>query len=192
MIVAFLQNAYTSSEEQARLNEKRLADMDARERWVWQVRHKIADRETRNHTYLRLANVFGENLCRLIWWDNASPNWGWQSHHKFEPHTGHIRRVLQYTNPTVVLAFGKMAEAGLKHVQAIGHLGHATLICGPHPAARHATVTADLRLMHALTIAAESCEECPHCNQLTYGGSHCYLCHQAMYESDMLCRSEAP
>jgi hypothetical protein len=77
-----------------------------------------------------LLNTFGD-LCALITWEEASPRIGGQASAAFPPDLDHLRAVLEREQPDIVIAFGRIAERGLRPL-----VPAANLICAPHPAAR--------------------------------------------------------
>jgi hypothetical protein len=97
----------------------------------------------------RLRAALGESLCDHIVWEEQSPEIGGQSSASFPPDFDHIDRVLQKHQPEIVLAFGKSATHALSTAEAMARLSGKPVswrfIRGPHPAARHSTVVAELR-----------------------------------------------
>lgn len=91
----------------------------------------------------RLRDVFGEKLCEKIIWQEQSPQIGGKASAAFPADIGHIRESLTRHDPTLVLALGKLASTALRSIAADGVPW--TLLTGPHPAARHATVMDELR-----------------------------------------------
>jgi hypothetical protein len=146
VILAFLQNAYTSSEEQARENEEKFADPRYARRHQPLLQEAIATYH-QNFTYSVLRRTFGE-LCREIWWTNASPRWGWRHDHKFPADPVHIRAMITEHQPSVVLAFGRIAADALAKIRAEDG-GAWLLLSAPHPAARMPDKMDQLRAMRA-------------------------------------------
>lgn len=93
----------------------------------------------------RLKKAFGEELCDQIIWEEISPEMGGQSNSSFPPDLMHISAVIEKHKPTIILAFGKLA-CGAVGTMPTSDMG-PTILFGPHPAARHATVTVELRQM---------------------------------------------
>src|SRR4051812_46235657 len=62
----------------------------------------------------RLEAAFGEDEVYDIVWDDASPKLAGVSSGSFPPDPGHIRAVLVEVQPAVVLAFGRVAQAGVQ------------------------------------------------------------------------------
>ncbi|HYF07664.1 MAG TPA: hypothetical protein VD970_08585 [Acetobacteraceae bacterium] len=91
----------------------------------------------------RLIAAFGDDLAHDIVWDNASPRLADASSGAFPPDPAHIRAVLAEVRPRVVLAFGRIAEQGVRP------LWSGPLIVGPHPTARGADTVSRLRAMAA-------------------------------------------
>lgn len=87
----------------------------------------------------RLQQAFGERRCGEIVWEEVSPELGGHSGSVFPADLVHIRSVLAKHQPTVVIAFGRVAQDALHGMVEIGQLFRA-----PHPAARHATVMQEL------------------------------------------------
>lgn len=86
----------------------------------------------------RLQQVFGEELCDQIIWEECSPEVGGKSSAAFPADIEHIKAAVKKHSPDVILAFGKIA------CDAIGDRVWLQAICGkdiallfgPHPAAR--------------------------------------------------------
>lgn len=91
-----------------------------------------------SHSGQRLQAAFGKWVDQIEW-ENASPVIGSRSSANPAPDLGHIRGVLADVNPDIVLAFGQRAATAMARVMYDG-----VLIRGPHPAARHSAVTAEL------------------------------------------------
>lgn len=81
----------------------------------------------------RLKQVFGQDWCDEIHWEEASPQIGAHASSVFPADPFHIRAAIDRLAPSVVLAFGKVAEGGCRSALANLRPG---LIIGPHPAAR--------------------------------------------------------
>lgn len=106
----------------------------------------------------RLRKAFGEEWCDRIIWENASPEIGSESSSVFKADQQHILASLTQHKPDVVLAFGKQASNGLlSALRLIEGPSRFKVICGPHPAARHATVMDDLHDMRMDLNHTESC-----------------------------------
>lgn len=89
----------------------------------------------------RLRKAFGEERCDQFIWEEASPLMGDKPGAVFPPDHEHLKLILETYKPRIVLAFGKVAAAGLAPFERPGQ--PFTVINGPHPAARNAmTVTA--------------------------------------------------
>lgn len=80
-----------------------------------------------------LKRVFGEDLCRRITWEEASPHIGGQASAVFPADLDHLTTLVMRHQPVAILAFGKIAADAMAVV-----LERPTkrLITGPHPAAR--------------------------------------------------------
>lgn len=180
MILAFLQNAYTRDEETARQLEAMFADPNLVGRMQYMRKQGLF--EGQNYTGLLIKRIFGEQVCDAIWWENASPRWGWLSKHKFPADLDHIRKLVEEHRPSVVLTFGKPASEALTDLkqQLDSPLKFTTLISGPHPAARDPKKYELLRRMNARLLEAAAFDECQHCHRLTAGGSHCQHCHMCI------------
>jgi hypothetical protein len=90
----------------------------------------------------RLKQVFGEELIDEIIFEEASPKIGGQSNSCFPADLDHIQNVIKKHEPTVILAFGKIASNALEIIQP-----KCRLIIGPHPAARQSSVLKELQFM---------------------------------------------
>ena len=101
----------------------------------------------------RLRAAFGEPLCDRITWENASPRIATEASGSFPPDHDHIRAVVRHFKPSVVLTFGRVADRGV-HDATVGSVtwdrsAEFATVTGSHPAARHATVAAELGRMAA-------------------------------------------
>lgn len=181
MVLAFLQNAYTRDEETAKRLEADFANPRLTGRM--QFIRKCGLFDGRNYTGLTIKRIFGEKVCDAIWWENASPRWGWRSDHKFPADMDHIARLCEDKRPQIVLTFGRIATDALADLkgQFDSPLRFTDIIAGPHPAARDAQKWQKLRDMNARLIDLAQFDECPHCHRLTMGGSHCCHCLKALY-----------
>jgi hypothetical protein len=99
----------------------------------------------------RLRAAFGD-LCDPggIVWTEASPKIAGQSDGVFPPDLEHIHRTIAFFRPELVLAFGAVAKAGINGVEdRLAKEEGITfeVFYGPHPAARHASVTRELAYM---------------------------------------------
>jgi hypothetical protein len=75
-----------------------------------------------------LKDVFGEERCRTIVWEEASPEIGGKASSCFPADQAHLRAVLDDVKPDLVLAFGRIAGNALAEL-----VPGAKLILGPHP-----------------------------------------------------------
>ncbi|HET7229984.1 MAG TPA: SWIM zinc finger family protein [Longimicrobium sp.] len=80
----------------------------------------------------RLRSHLG-SLCDHITWEEASPRIGGESGACFPADAAHIRAALADVRPLVVVAFGRVAQDGMRQVAEFT----GTVIEAPHPAARH-------------------------------------------------------
>lgn len=179
-VLAFLQNAYTSSAESAAKLEKSFEDPNIA--GFMQRLRKDGLFDGQNYTGLTIKRIFGEKVCDAIWWENASPQWGWESKHKFPADMDHIRRLCKEHNPSVVLTFGAVARDALLDLklQLDSPLEFAVIISGPHPACRQPDKFEQLRRMNAKLLEEVHFLECQHCHRLAYGGSHCNHCYKSL------------
>jgi hypothetical protein len=89
-----------------------------------------------------LKDVFGEERCRTIVWEEASPEIGGKASSCFPADQAHLRAVLDDVKPDLVLAFGRIAGNALAEL-----VPGAKLILGPHPTARQPDTMTKLRVM---------------------------------------------
>lgn len=92
----------------------------------------------------RLRTAFGD-LCDSIVWENACPIVSGPRAPTPAPDCNHVARVLDRYDPALILAFGRVACWAVEGAPA--RTGFVTRFYGPHPAARHASVIADLNAM---------------------------------------------
>ena len=89
----------------------------------------------------RLVDAFGVDATRRITWENASPQIAAKSRGRFPADIMHMRNVIRYVQPDIIIAFGTVAQDGL-----IGTgLRHPQTIYAPHPAARQPGVVTRLK-----------------------------------------------
>jgi hypothetical protein len=135
-IVAFLQNMWVRNPERVR---KMIAEDDTgelRERLIVFALFRGC------LTGRRLKNVFGEDLCNEIVWEEASPVIDDNPKRYHVPVPDHIRAVLAKHQPDTVLCF---TLAGSKIVGEICASLKIRFISAPHPAARQPDTIARLK-----------------------------------------------
>jgi hypothetical protein len=98
----------------------------------------------------RLRVAFGPETCKRILWEEASPEISGDPRKVCRPDHDHIRRVLLFHRPDIVLAFGHLASA------ALAGLWDGPLISAPHPAARQTDVVLRLNEAAAKLAALEA------------------------------------
>jgi hypothetical protein len=134
--VAFLQNQWgrITPERQARIN-----DMSVR------AHTRFVDKCLFGGcaSGWNITQAFVEGICDIKWQD-CTRLVASRSSGSFPPDHDHIRAVLDFYRPCVVLAFGKVAEKALRRRQA--EYGFR-LIVGPHPTARQAGVMSEIERM---------------------------------------------
>jgi hypothetical protein len=136
-VVAFLQNQWFK-------NPEKIAKMYARTGTTPEGRAQL------NRIFLfyksltgkRIKAAFGQDACREIIWEEASREIAGESDGSFPADTSHIKAVIQHFEPDAILCFGKIVSDAVRVL-----MPRIPVIYGPHPAARHATVTAELRAM---------------------------------------------
>jgi hypothetical protein len=104
----------------------------------------------RNLTGNRLREAFGD-WCERITWEEATPVATGRSDAIVTADVLHLCAILSYHQPDHVLAFGRIAEAGLwkafEGVLPEDPNKTWKMIRGPHPCARHCDVMNQLRRM---------------------------------------------
>lgn len=131
-IVAFLQNIWVNNPDRARECIARRGEEYRRRLIAYALFSGCL-------TGKRLKAAFGEDLCKQILWEEASREIAGNARKVCKPDHAHIAAVLERERPDIVLAFGQMAGA------AVAGLWHGPLIYAPHPAARQAYITHELR-----------------------------------------------
>lgn len=147
-VLAILQNAWFHDPDRVRAimraTEERHGTQAARE-----LKRKFCARALfagcRTGQVLRMT--LGDEWCRKIEWENASPELGAFSASRFPADHEHIRQALKDANPDVVLAYGKIASDALIPIMEMTGLRRRALITGPHPTARQTDTWARLREM---------------------------------------------
>jgi hypothetical protein len=104
----------------------------------------------------RLLQVFGDDLCDKIIWEECSPEIGGRACALFPPDVAHMRAAIEKHHPDIVLGFGAVAREALSLICPPG----TRTILAPHPAARgNKTVTelkrAAERLAELLSTSSE-------------------------------------
>lgn len=94
----------------------------------------------------RLQSVFGEELCGAIIWEETSRDIGGYAASKFPADTRHMTAVLEKHQPTVVLAFGRIAGDAIHSM-----VTNSPIIYGPHPAARQGAIEGLRKMRDELT-----------------------------------------
>lgn len=146
-ILAIMQNQWFKNPQRAEQSLARVVKNDpinGRNRWIARMLFY------RCLTGRRLRGCFGESLCEQIIWEESSPHIGGKAAATFPPDPRHIAEAIRKHKPGIVLTFGRNAGLGLS--DAFSRLGNHIdfrIIAGPHPAARHATVIAELKAMAA-------------------------------------------
>jgi hypothetical protein len=96
----------------------------------------------------RILEAFGDDMRHVITWEEASNEIGGQSSAAFRADKLHIAKAIEFWDPEIVVAFGKIAGDGcmaaMRHIGATAS-GGFYFILAPHPAARHPTVMSELR-----------------------------------------------
>lgn len=133
--IAFLQNLWVRDPERI-LATLRKRDEEYRRQLIKQLLF------AGGLTGKRLKIAFGPLIDQIIW-EEASREIGGDSATICPPDPIHIQQVIEQLEPTVILAFGKVAQA------AVLPLWAGPLIYAPHPAARQVDVSA--RLLQAAT-----------------------------------------
>ncbi|HMJ28588.1 MAG TPA: hypothetical protein VK512_07695 [Xanthobacteraceae bacterium] len=101
-----------------------------------------------------LKTALGEEWCRKIVWEEASPEIGGQASSRFRADTRHILDVVVEVQPTVILALGKIASDAVNSLCPIHRLTPPAtiinIITAPHPTARGMDTLRLLRDVRAL------------------------------------------
>lgn len=101
-----------------------------------------------------LKAALGEEWCRKIVWEEASPEIGGQASAAFPADRQHILDVIVREQPTVILAFGKIAADAVNSLCPIHRLTPPAtiinIITAPHPAARNLDTLELLRNVRAM------------------------------------------
>lgn len=96
--------------------------------------------------------IFGDEWRWRIVWEESSHQWGNHSASSFGYDVDHICSSLKKYKPGIVMTFGNIArdgwrESNIKYLDEGNEKVVEHIIAGPHPAARGASVTSDLRAM---------------------------------------------
>ena len=145
-VLAILQNQWFRDPEKIRAILKR--HPEARRRMI----HYSLFAGCRTGRVLKAA--LGEEWCRKIVWEEASPEIGGEASSCFRADTRHILDVIVDVQPTVILAFGKIASDAVNSLCPIHRRGPpATIInviFATHPTARGVDTLRLLRDVRAL------------------------------------------
>jgi hypothetical protein len=85
-----------------------------------------------------ILRAFGEDLCRRIVWEEASPEIGGKPSSLFRADREHVQQAIARHGPDVVVAFGREAE------QAVTAVWNGLVVICPHPTARQPGVRSRL------------------------------------------------
>lgn len=149
-IVAFLQNQWWRDPEGVK---KRIANHANPEEFrrrliVWGLQGcktgKVLER--------RLAAVIGPITFKKIHWENSSRKIGGKSASSFPADLIHMQKVIHGQEPDVILAFGKIAQAGLQQFIIPDNI---VVLEAVHPASRGSLTTLDLMAMALKVIIAD-------------------------------------
>jgi hypothetical protein len=94
----------------------------------------------------QLKRAFPDALIERVAWENCTTQIGSEASSKLPPDPAHIEAVLRHFRPRAVIAFGCVA------IEAVGPIVASIGLPSPvipsyHPAARHANVVNDLRIV---------------------------------------------
>jgi hypothetical protein len=79
----------------------------------------------------RLQKALGEELCRQIVWEEASPEIGGASGSSFGADEEHIKAAIRKHAPEIIICFGKISGDAVRALDP-----HVPVLYAPHPAAR--------------------------------------------------------
>ena len=94
------------------------------------------------HTGRVLQQCWGEELCDHVIWENASPEIGNKASAKFPPDLAHMKDVLDWHQPGIVVGLSAPVHPILWQWRDAG--APWVVFVGPHPANRRATTRQDL------------------------------------------------
>lgn len=134
-VLAFLQNQWFHDPDHVREILKRTPQ--ARRRII----HYALFSGCRTGRVLKAG--LGEEWCRKIVWEEASPEIGGEASSVFPADPAHILKAIEEVKPTVILALGKIASDAMFSLTPNG----MTLITGPHPTARGVHTLPALRVI---------------------------------------------
>jgi len=92
-----------------------------------------------------LKTALGEEWCRKIVWEEASPQIGGRASSSFPADPGHILTAIEQEKPTVIIALGQIASEAITSLALPG----ITILTGPHPTARGVGPLTALRSIRA-------------------------------------------
>lgn len=97
-------------------------------------------------TGANLQRTLGGDLCKLIYWEEASREIGDRSNAIFPHNVKHIREVIVAQRPVVILALGRVAQLGVaeamlvlseRGIKGVELVNGITIIKAPHPTSRN-------------------------------------------------------
>jgi hypothetical protein len=106
----------------------------------------------------RLEQIFGEELCYEIVWEECSSKVGGKSAASFPADLAHMRMAIEKHSPQVILTFGKIAGDALTQLQPELN-GHIKIIRALHPAARYGAIASLTQAQKELKIILDSIPE---------------------------------
>lgn len=138
-ILAFLQNMWVRDPERVR-------ELIARDGEVYRRRLLSYALFAGCLTGRRLQETFG-NLCDEIVWENVTKEVTGSPSAKITADRKHVSDRIREEDPEVIIVFGEIARDAIAQVRfaRMADVESVHVIHAPHPAARHALVTSELR-----------------------------------------------
>jgi len=128
-VLAILQNQWFHDPDKVRLT------LDRHPEWRRRYIHYALFAGCRTGNILKAG--LGEEWCRKIVWEEASPQIGGEASSVFPADPAHLRAVIDEVKPTVILALGRIASDGIAAIMPMPSLVPvATIINVIHPTAR--------------------------------------------------------
>lgn len=131
-ILAFLQNQYFHDPDKVRGIFERRPDLrnDLIARFLFMG----------GRTGKRILAAFGDDLCKRIIWEEASPEIGGHASSVFKADLDHMKRAIETHRPVVIVCFGQIAGDAVKLLKP-----ETATLFAPHPAARGRDVKPKLK-----------------------------------------------
>ena len=92
----------------------------------------------------RIREAFGEDMLEYFTFEEVSPKIGDHPGASFPPDIDHLTKTFKFVRPELIVAFGRIAQAGVDVLRGGSEWDDPDVIICPHPAARGPRTMPDL------------------------------------------------